>query len=51
VISGIHNNKLQPQRARRRLLVWDDGLDKYRGRVRENAEPGSIGINSRSNCN
>ena len=43
IVSSIHNNKLQTQRARRRLQVWDDGLDKSRGRVRENAEPGGIG--------
>ena len=43
IVSSIHNNNLQTQRARRRLQVWDDGLDKSRGRVRENAEPGGIG--------
>jgi hypothetical protein len=33
--SGIHNNELQAQRARRRLQVWDDGgVDRDNGRVR-----------------
>ena len=41
--SGIHNNELQAQRARRRLQVCDDGLGSRKGRVRENAEHGSIG--------
>ena len=41
--SGIHNNELQAQRARRRLKVHDDGLGCRKGRVRENAEHGSIG--------
>ena len=39
--SGIHNNELQAQRARRRLPVCYDGLGN--GRVIENAEPGSNG--------
>jgi hypothetical protein len=41
--SGINNNELQAQRARRRLQVCDDGLDIRKGCVRENAEQGSIG--------
>ena len=41
--SGIHNNELQAQRARRRLQVCDDGLGRWKGRVDENAEHGSIG--------
>jgi hypothetical protein len=41
--SGIHNNELQAQRARRRLQVCDSGLDTRKGRVSENTEPGSIG--------
>ena len=41
--SGIHDNELRAQRARRRLQVGDGGLDTRKGRVRENAEPGSIG--------
>jgi putative tryptophan/tyrosine transport system substrate-binding protein len=32
--SGIHNNELQAQRARRRLQVCDVGLDTRKGRVR-----------------
>ena len=40
---GIRNNELQPQRARPRLQVCDVGLDFRLRRVRENAEPGSIG--------
>ena len=39
--SGIHNNELQAQRARRRLQVWDE-LGKRRGRFREDAEPGQV---------
>jgi hypothetical protein len=41
--SGTHNNELKAQRGRRRLQVCDAGLDIGTGRVRENAEPGSIG--------
>ena len=41
--SGIHNNELKAQRARRRLQVCDGGLGSRIGRVRENAEHGSIG--------
>ena len=41
--SGIHNNELQPQRSRRRLQGYDDGLSIRKCRVRENANHGSIG--------
>jgi hypothetical protein len=41
--SGILNNELQAQRARRRLHVRDDGWGSRNCRVRENAERGSIG--------
>ena len=41
--SGIHNNKLQAQRACRRLQVGDGGLGTRKRRVRQNAEQGSIG--------
>ena len=41
--SDIHDNQLQAQRARRRLQECDGGLGTRSGRVRENAEPGSIG--------
>jgi hypothetical protein len=41
--SGIHNSELQAQSARCRLQVCDLGLDIREGRVRENAEHGSIG--------
>src|SRR5271167_1814156 len=41
--SGIHNNELQAQRARRRLQVCDDGLGRRKGRVGENTEQGNIG--------
>ena len=41
--SGIHNNELQAQRARRRLQVCDGGWSGWIGRVGENAEPGSAG--------
>ena len=39
--SGIRNNELQAQRARRRLQVCEDGLGSYRDRVCEKAEPAS----------
>jgi hypothetical protein len=41
--AGIHNNEWKAQRARPRLQVCDVGLDFRLRRVRENAEPGSIG--------
>ena len=41
--SGIHNNELEAQRARRRLQVWDGGLVSHHGRVCENAEHRSVG--------
>jgi hypothetical protein len=41
--SGIHNNELQAQRARRRLQVCDERWGSRRGRVHENAEQGSMG--------
>jgi hypothetical protein len=41
--SGINNNELQAQHARRRLQVCDLGLDIREGRVRENAKQCSIG--------
>jgi hypothetical protein len=41
--SGINNNELQAQRARRPLQVCDHGLDTRKGRVGKNSEPGSIG--------
>src|SRR6516165_6823670 len=41
--SGIFNNELQAQCARRRLQVRDEGLDIRDGRVHENAEQGGIG--------
>ena len=40
---GIHDNKLQAQRARRRLQLHDHGSGSRRGWVRENAEQGRIG--------
>jgi hypothetical protein len=36
---------LQAELARRRPKVFDHGLGSWRGRVRENAEHGSIGRN------
>jgi hypothetical protein len=41
--SGVRNNKLQAQRLRRHLKGCDVGLDTRKGRVRKNAEQGSIG--------
>ena len=41
--AGIHNNELQAQLARRRPQFCDFGLGRRKGRVRENAEPGSTG--------
>ena len=41
--SGIRNNELQAQRACRRLQFCDGGLGNRKVRVRENAEPSSIG--------
>jgi hypothetical protein len=41
--SGINNKELQAQRARCRLQVGEDGLNTRIDRVREDAEPGSIG--------
>ena len=41
--AGINNNELEAQRARRRLEVFDVGFDTRKGRVRKNAEHGSIG--------
>jgi len=41
--SGIHDNELQAQRARRRLQFCDLGLGRRSPRVRENAEQGNIG--------
>jgi hypothetical protein len=43
IAPGIRNKELQAQRARRRLQVCDDGLCRWKGRVDENAEQGSIG--------
>src|SRR5277367_5010822 len=43
ISSGINNDELQAQYARRRLQVCDGGLGNRKRRVRENAEPGSIG--------
>ena len=40
--SGINNNELQAQRARRRLQVCDDGWGRRKGWVRENAKYRSI---------
>ena len=40
---GTRNNELLAQRARRCLQVCDCGLGSRKGRVRENAERGSIG--------
>ena len=41
--TGIHNNKLAANRARRRLQVCDGGSGIRGGWVCENAEHGSIG--------
>jgi hypothetical protein len=41
--SGILDNELQAQLARRCVQVCDDGWGSRICRVRENAEPGSIG--------
>jgi hypothetical protein len=41
--SGIINNELQAQYARRRLQVCDGGLGNRKRRVGKNAEQGSIG--------
>ena len=41
--AGIQNDKLQAQRACRHLQVCDGGWGRRKGRVRENAEHGSIG--------
>jgi hypothetical protein len=41
--SGIHNNESPAKRARRRQQICDDGLGSRIGRVRQNAEHGSIG--------
>ena len=43
IASGVMNKELQAQRARRRLQVWNEELGRRGGRVRENAEQGSIG--------
>jgi hypothetical protein len=43
IVYSIHNKELQAQVMRRRLQVSDDGLGIRNGRVRENAEPRSIG--------
>ena len=40
--SGIHNNELQAQRARRRLQVFDDELCTRKRGVCESAKQGSI---------
>jgi hypothetical protein len=40
--SGIPDNELQAQRARRRLQVCDDGWGSWKGRVHEYAEQRSI---------
>jgi hypothetical protein len=40
--SGIHHNELPAERARRRLLVREDGFGSYRDWVCEKAEPASI---------
>ena len=41
--SGIPDNELQAQRARRRLQVHNDGWGSSKGRVHENAKRGSTG--------
>ena len=41
--SGIHNNKLQAQRARRRMQVCNGGWSIRNRRVPENAVPASVG--------
>src|SRR5262249_35486639 len=41
--SGILNNELQAQCARRHLQVCDGGLGSGKRRVRKNADPESIG--------
>ena len=41
--SGVYNNELRAQRARRRLKFCDGGLGIRKRRVHERAERGSIG--------
>ena len=41
--SGVYNNELQTQRGRSHLQGCDHGLGTRIGKVRENAELGSIG--------
>src|SRR5262249_10362537 len=51
ISSGILNNELQAQRARRRLQVYDDRLGRWKGRVDETPNRAAVCIKSRSNCN